>query len=161
MGEGKVVVEGEEGLGMLRIVPIEFSEACEFVKQHHRHHRPPQGHKFSIAVAADEKIVGVAIVGRPVARRLDDGWVLEVTRCCTDGTPHACSKLYAACWRVVREMGYRELITYILLSEKGVSLRAVGWTCLGKAGGLSWNVPSRPRVDKSPAQLKMKYGIRS
>jgi hypothetical protein len=145
---------------MLRIVPIEFAEACAFVRQHHRHHRPPQGHKFSIAVAIDDKVVGVAIVGRPVSRRLDNGWVLEVTRLCTDGTPNACSMLYAACWRVVREMGYRELITYILDTENGTSLRAAGWILLGKAGGKSWNVPSRPRVDKSPQQLKLKYGVK-
>lgn len=145
---------------MLQIVPIEFSEACAFIRCHHRHHRPPQGHKFSIAAAAGDKVVGVAVVGRPVARRLDNGWTLEVTRLCTDGTPNVCSKLYAACWRVTREMGYRELITYILDTEKGVSLRAAGWTSLGKAGGISWNVPSRPRVDKNPAQLKIKYGIK-
>jgi len=145
---------------MLQIVPIEFSEACAFIRTHHRHHRPPQGHKFSIGVAEGDKIVGVAVVGRPVARRLDNGWTLEVTRLCTDGTLNACSKLYSACWRATREMGYRELITYILDTEKGGSLRAAGWTCLGKAGGMSWNVPSRPRVDKSPAQLKMKYGMR-
>jgi hypothetical protein len=56
-------------------------------------------------------------------------------------------------------MGYRELITYILETEKGVSLKAAGWVCLGKAGGLSWDVPSRPRIDKSPAQMKIKFAI--
>ncbi len=143
---------------MLQIVPIEFAEACAFVRLHHRHHRPPQGHKFSIGLSDGERIVGVAIVGRPVARRLDYGWTLEVTRLCTDGTKNACSMLYGVCWRIVREMGYRELITYILDTEKGISLQAAGWICLGRAGGKSWNVPSRPRVDKSPQQLKIKYG---
>ncbi|HET6256692.1 MAG TPA: XF1762 family protein [Puia sp.] len=144
---------------MLTIVPIGFSEACTFVRTYHRHHRPPQGHKFSIGVAVNDRIVGVAIVGRPVARRLDNGWTLEVVRLCTDGTPNACSKLYSACWRIAREMGYRELITYILDTEKGISLKAAGWVCLGKAGGISWNVPARPRIDKSPAQMKIKFGI--
>jgi hypothetical protein len=141
----------------LEVVPISFEEACAFVRLHHRHHRPPQGHKFSVAVAHAEEIVGVAMVGRPVARYLDNGWTMEVTRLCTDGTANACSKLYGACWRVVRELGYRELITYVLDSEKGVSLNAAGWVCLGKAGGKSWDTPSRPRVDKCPAQLKIKY----
>jgi len=145
---------------MLVVVPVEFGEACDFIKRHHRHHRPPQGHKFSIAVAVNQTVVGVAVVGRPVARRLDDGWTLEVRRLCTDGTPNACSKLYGACWRVARELGYRELITYILETEKGTSLRASGWTCLGKAGGYSWNVPSRPRVDKCPAQMKIKFSVK-
>jgi len=143
---------------MLQIVPIGFKEACAFVRLHHRHHRPPQGHKFSIGLSNGESIVGVAIVGRPVARRLDDGLTLEVTRLCTDGTRNACSMLYGASWRIAKEMGYREVITYILDTEAGISLKAAGWTCLGRAGGLSWNVPGRPRVDKGPYQLKLKYG---
>jgi hypothetical protein len=142
---------------MLRIVPIEFKEACAFVALHHRHHKPPQGHKFSIGLADGEIVVGVAIVGRPVSRHLDDGWTLEVTRLCSDGTKNAPSKLYGACWRVVREMGYRRIITYILDTEKGISLDAAGWRCMGQAGGLSWNTPSRPRVDASPQQMKIKY----
>ncbi len=144
---------------MLEIVPIEFSEACAFVRRFHRHHKPPQGHKFSIGVAEGGQVVGVAMVGRPVVRYLDDGWTLEVRRLCTDGTRNACSKLYAGCWRVSRGLGYRQLITYILASETGASLRGAGWICLGKAGGLKWNTPSRPRVDKAPAQLKIKYRI--
>ena len=144
---------------MLCIVPIEFKEACAFVLQFHRHHRPPQGHKFSVAVANDHIIAGVAIVGRPVARHLDNGWTLEVTRVCTDGTKNACSMLYAACWRVTKELGYKELITYTLDTEEGVSIKAAGWRCLGKAGGGSWNSRARPRVDRSSMQLKIKYSI--
>jgi hypothetical protein len=142
---------------MLQIIPIGFREACAFVELHHRHHRPPQGHKFSIALSNGERVVGVAIVGRPVARRLDNGLTLEVTRLCTDGTRNACSKLYGASWRIAREMGYRELVTYILDTEAGTSLKAAGWLCLGRAGGLSWNVPTRPREDHSPRQLKIKF----
>ena len=96
---------------MLQIVPIGFREACAFIRLHHRHHPPPQGHKFSIALSNGEMIVGVAMVGRPVATRLDNGFTLEVTRLCTDGTRNACSKLYGASWRIAREMGYREVIT--------------------------------------------------
>jgi len=142
---------------MLQIIPIGFREACAFVQLHHRHHRPPQGHKFSIGLSNGERIVGVAMVGRPVARRLDNGFRLEVTRLCTDGTRNACSKLYGASWRIAREMGYRELVTYILDTETGTSLKAAGWLCLGRAGGISWDVPSRPREDHSPRQLKIKY----
>jgi hypothetical protein len=75
----------------LRIVPISFKQACDFVAEYHRHHRPLVGHKFSIGVAKDGEIVGVAIIGRPVARHRDDGKTLEVTRLCTDGTKNACS----------------------------------------------------------------------
>ena len=84
---------------MLKAIPIRWSEACRFIEQHHRHHRPPQGWKFGIGLARDGVLVGVVTVGRPVARARDDGWTLEVTRCCTDGTANACSKLYALAWR--------------------------------------------------------------
>lgn len=141
---------------MLEIVPISFAEACLFIKKHHRHHKPPVGHKFSIAVAKDGSIVGVATVGRPVSRRLDDGWTLEVNRLATDGTKNACSMLYGACWRAVKAMGYRKLITYILNTEPGTTLKAAGWTLIGEAGGMSWNVPGRPRVD-NPFTMQKKF----
>lgn len=141
----------------MQIVPVEFDEACAFIAQYHRHHKPPQGHKFSLACSDGEKVVGVATVGRPVSRMLQDGWTLEVTRLCTDGTKNAASMLYGACWRVTRELGYRRLITYILDTEKGTSLQASGWKEVGRRGGGSWNVPSRPRVDKHPTQEKILF----
>ena len=97
----------------LEIVPISLAEANKYVEQHHRHHKPVTGHKFSIGLSDGEKIVGVAIVGRPVARHLDDGWTLEVNRLCTDGTRNACSKLYAAAWRAARSMGYKLSLIHI------------------------------------------------
>jgi hypothetical protein len=140
----------------LEIVPITLEEANEFVRQHHRHHTPVPGAKFCIAVA-DESIRGVAIVGRPVARMLDDGWTLEVTRTCTDGTKNANSMLYGACRRVAFGLGYRKLITYTLPTESGVSLVASGWKCLGQAGGGRWSRASRPRVDTHPLQAKLRW----
>ena len=141
----------------LQIVPIHFKEAREFIIKHHRHHKPPVGHKFSLAVAQGGKIKGVCIVGRPVARHIDAAWTLEVTRLCTDGTKNACSKLYSAAWRVTKNLGYKRLITYILNTEGGVSLKAAGWRLVGQAGGGSWNCVSRPRVDKHPTQIKLKF----
>lgn len=143
----------------LTIVPCELGEANAFVAQNHRHHRPVVGHKFSIAAARGEEVVGVAIIGRPVSRMLDDGFTLEVTRLATDGTKNACSALYSAAWRVTREMGFKRLVTYILDSEPGTSLQAAGWTCVGQAGGGSWSRGSRPRVDKHPTQGKMRYEV--
>lgn len=131
----------------LEITPITFAEANAFVKKHHRHHAPVQGCKFCLAVSHQEKVVGVAIVGRPVARRLDNGWTLEVNRCCTDGTKNACSMLYAAAWKATKALGYKRLITYTLPGEGGASLRASNWKCIGLRGGGNWNVKSRPRVD--------------
>jgi hypothetical protein len=144
----------------LQVVPSELAEANAFVEQHHRHHRPVIGHKFSIAVADEGGAVrGVAIIGRPVARMLDDGWTLEVLRLATDGCKNACSALYAAAWRTVREMGFRKLVTYILDTEPGTSLRAAGWKCVGEAGGGSWSRANRPRVDKHPTQSKLRFEI--
>lgn len=144
---------------MLELVPITLKEANFFVEQHHRHHKPVTGHKFSIAASDGEKIVGVAIVGRPVSRYLDDGWTLEVNRLCTDGTKNACSFLYSAAWRAAKNMGYKKLITYILQSENGVSLKASGWKCVGEAGGKRWTGKRRPEVDLYPAQMKLKFEI--
>lgn len=95
---------------MLEIVPMTLKEANAFVEQNHRHHGKVVGHKFSIGLSDGEKIVGVAIVGRPVARHLDDGWTLEVNRLCTDGSRNACSMLYAAAWRAARAMGYKRIL---------------------------------------------------
>lgn len=138
----------------LALQPISFAEASEFVSRHHRHHIPPVGAKFSLGLNDGEKVVGVAIVGRPVARMSDNGWTLEVTRLCTDGTPNACSALYAACWRATRALGYRRLITYTLPSEGGTSLRAAGWRMVGERGGGSWSRENRPRIDKHPTLEK-------
>ena len=135
---------------MLTLAPIDFRQAAAFVGLHHRHHNPPVGWKFGIAAMDGDRLCGVVMVGRPVARFADDGWTLEVQRCCTDGTHNACSFLYAAAWRVARNLGYRRLITYTLPEEGGASLRASGWRELYKTPGRSWSVPSRPRVDSHP-----------
>lgn len=142
----------------LTVVPCELDEANAFVRQHHRHHPPVQGHRFSLAVADDSGAVrGVAIVGRPVARGNQDGWTLEVTRLATDGCPNACSALYAAAWRAARALGYRRLGTYILASEPGTSLKAAGWRMVGEVRGRTWSCESRPRVDKHPLQNKIRW----
>ncbi len=141
----------------LDIVPITLAEANAFVEKYHRHHKAVVGHKFSIGATDGEKIVGVAIVGRPVSRYLDDGLTLEVNRCCTDGTKNACSILYAAAWRAARAMGYKKIVTYILESENGASLKASGYKCIGQAGGLKWTGKRRPEVDLYPAQMKLRF----
>lgn len=136
----------------LMVSPINLDEANAFVAMHHRHHKPVPGAKFSIAVSdTDGNVRGVAIVGRPVARMSDNGFTLEVNRCCTDGTYNACSMLYGAAWRASKALGYRRLITYTLPVEGGASLRAAGWKLLGERGGGNWNVPSRPRIDTAVA----------
>lgn len=128
---------------MLSLVPVTLREANEFVRQHHRHHKPTVGHKFSIGVQEDGRLAGVAICGRPVSRFLDDGYTLEVNRLCTDGAKNACSMLYGAAVRAARAMGYHKVITYILDSECGASLKASGFVCEGPAGGMEWTGRSK------------------
>ena len=138
----------------LATVPISLEEANEFVRRHHRHHKPVVGHKFSIGASVGNQIVGVAIIGRPVSRHRDDGVTLEVTRLCTDGTKNACSFLYGAAWRAARALGFKRIGTYTTPEEGGASLRAAGWTLLAETPGRSWSVPSRPRVDTHPLGQK-------
>ncbi|NCB92426.1 MAG: hypothetical protein EOM40_07615 [Clostridia bacterium] len=143
---------------MLELIPITLKEANGFVQQYHRHHKPSIGHKFSIGVQQGGKLVGVAICGRPVSRRLDDGYTLEVNRLCTDGTKNACSILYGAAHRAAKAMGYRRIITYILASEPGTSLKASGYVCEGTAGGIAWNGERRPKDEKQyPRELKRRW----
>lgn len=141
----------------LQIVPITLREAQTFIEQHHRHSKKPAGHICSLAVADGNRIVGVATVGRPVSRILQDGFTAEVTRCCTDGTPNACSKLYAASWRAARALGYRRLVTYTLKTESGSSLRAAGWKTVAEVRARSWHTPTRPRVDQHSIQKRLRW----
>lgn len=148
-------IAGEGRRGVLRLRPITLKAANAFIAQHHRHHKPTVGHKFSLAVYLDDELVGVAILGRPVARAIDASEVLEVTRLCSDGTPNVPSLLYAAGARIAQEMGYQRIQTYILNSEPGTTLKAAGWMFEAEVKGRDWNTPARggrrtdqPMVDK-------------
>ena len=144
----------------LRITPLELKEANELVRRWHRHHKPCVGHRFSIGVYDDKnrRVVGAAIVGRPVARRVDHTSVLEVTRLVTDGTKNACSILYAAAARIGREMGYQRIQTYILDTEQGTSLTAASWTYQGPTTGGQWkHTDGKPRRTDQPTHPKGRW----
>ena len=143
----------------LVIRPLSFKTAKEYIAENHRHHKPPQGHKFSIGCYDNDKLVGVVVVGRPVARYFDDGVTAEVTRLCTDGTRNACSKLYASAWNAAHAMGYVRMVTYILSTELGTSLKASGWKRDIETAGGSWGWDKRPRVDQHPLIPKVRYII--
>lgn len=128
----------------MRIIPLSLKIANQFIKDNHRHHQPVRGCKFSIGLY-DTKLRGVLIAGRPVSRMLDDGLTLEVTRLATDGVMNGCSMLYGAAARIAKEMGYTRIITYILDSEPGTSLKASGWIKTSDVRGQSWSRPSRQR----------------
>lgn len=139
----------------MTVCHIELKAANAFVARLHRHHKPVVGHRFSIGCIEAGKLVAVAIVGRPVARAIDQYNTVEVLRLCTDGTKNACSFLYSACARAAKALGYSIIGTYILASESGTSLRATGWTKGHQTRGRDWNCKSRggrrtdqPMIDK-------------
>ena len=143
----------------LSLSTIDLASANAFVVAMVRLHKKVVGHKFSLAAMRGNDLVGVCIVGRPVARMRDDGLTLEVTRLCTDGTRNACSFLYGAAARAAFALGYRRIGTYILASEPGTTLVAAGWRLIGEVKGRSWSCASRPRVDKHPVSDKLLFEV--
>lgn len=142
---------------MLKAVPLELKEANAYVGAIHRHHAPVHRDKYRIGCMLDGRLVGVVQVGRPVSRMLDDGSTVEVVRLCTDGTPQVCSYLYSRAARIAREMGYSKIITYILDTEDGTSLRAAGWYKEAETAGGSWSCASRPRSTTAPTCPKQRW----
>ncbi|MFI9052448.1 XF1762 family protein [Streptomyces sp. NPDC053427] len=143
------------GSPRLHLVPLRQKDAREFVAAWHRHHRPPPGAVFSVGAADDDGVLrAVAMVGRPVARMLDNGQTLEVTRTATDGTANANSLLYGAAWRAAQALGYTRLITYTQAGESGASLRGAGWRVLAqRPPRRGWDCPSRPRASRGVDQV--------
>lgn len=142
---------------MIRAIPLELRQANEFVERLHRHHDPVHRDKFRVGAEIDGKLVGVVQVARPVSRMLDDGKTVEVVRLCTDGTKDVCSFLYSRAARIAKEMGYDRIITYILYTESGASLRACGWTEDGTTNGGCWDRPSRRRSTTAPTVPKKRF----
>ena len=135
----------------MKIIPLTLKTANHFVEAHHRHHGRTVGMRFAVGLMHDGMLVGVAVVGRPVARALDDGFTAEVTRLCvTDCAPKgACSKLYSSCQRAWFAMGGQRLVTYTLAAESGASLRGAGWALAATVEGGQWSCQSRPRRKKT------------
>lgn len=132
----------------LHVRPITITAANKFVNQFHRHSARVDGGLWAVSAWWKDKLVGVAIVGRPISRILQDGWTCEIRRLCTDGTPNACSFLYARCRRAAAVLGFRKVITYTLAKESGSSLRAAGFAVAGHVAGKQWNRHGRPRTQR-------------
>lgn len=143
----------------MKLVPISIREANRYVLHHHRHHRPTQGALFALAAEHEGERVGVAIVGRPVGAGLQDGRTVEVTRVCTDGTPNACSFLYARCRRAAAALGYEKVATYTRQDESGASPRGAGFEQDALLPARSWakaNV-ARVRFDRSTPAARIRW----
>lgn len=147
--------EGRQSGPKLSLCRVTFAAAADFVREHHRHHTPPTGHIFSIGARDGDRLCGVSIVGRPVARFRDDGLTAEITRLCTDGTKNASSFLLGKAARAAFALGFARIGTYTLASEGGGTLRAAGWRLIGEVRGRSWSCPSRHRTDNHPLDDKL------
>jgi len=138
----------------MMLVPISISGAKQYVARWHRHSEVPRSALFALACYVPDAIepCGVALVGRPKARALQDGFTCEVVRVATDGRRNACSFLYGAAKRAAQALGYKRVITYTLARESGASLRAIGAAPVATVRGRSWDSRSRRRTDKTSAQ---------
>jgi hypothetical protein len=142
----------------LHLVPCNIERADEITRSWHRHHIPARYSFFRLAVADETGLVrGVCVVGHPVSRHLADGKTVEVLRVATDGCPNACSFLLGGARKVAFGMGYRRIITYTMPAEGGASLRGAGWKQTGQTRGETWDRPNRPRIDKHPVGVKLRW----
>lgn len=142
---------------MIEAIPLTIKQANALVTAWHRHHKPVRGHRFSIGARVNGELVGAAIVGRPVARRIDQYNVCEVVRLVTNGAAHVPSFLYASCARAAKAMGFTYIQTYILDTEPGTTLKAAGWTDDGVTRGGDWNRASRDRRVDQPMTAKRRF----
>ena len=131
------------------VKPISLKEANKFINKYHRHNKGIQGYKFAIAVLENNVMIGVGVVGRPVARLLDDGWTAEITRVCTNGTKNLNSFIYSRLVKICKLMGYKKVITYTLAKESGASLKAIGAKLDCICGNNTWNRPNRTRNEQN------------
>ena len=139
------------------VVPLTLRFANLFITQHHRHNKRVVGCKFCIGAEYNKELVGVAVVGRPITMTLDDMFTVEVLRCCVlDKAPkNTCSFLYGRSWRIWQQMGGKKIITYTLESEKGTSLKAVGWDNVAKTKKSTWH--KRPNREWQDVYSELKY----
>lgn len=144
--------------------PVTFRDAKAFVTHHHRHAVAPAGWRFGASIYNGHTLLGVVMVGRPVARLLDASTTLEVNRLCLrmdlpDGLRwNACSQLYGWAAREGKRRGFEKIVTYTLAGESGTSLIAAGWDRELVTKGGSWCRPSRQRATKAPICAKVRWG---
>lgn len=128
-----------EKLKDLYLIPVTLRQANDFVAEHHKNFRPISQDRFSIGCAADGKLVGVIVVGRPRNPELNDGQTLTVLHICATGGRMACGMLYGAAARAAKALGYWRITAFLPVNRSSSALRAAGWRCMGpmenKKGG--------------------------
>lgn len=160
---------GDDGRGemlldwQLVLQPVTFRAAAAFVRRFHAHCGAPAGWRFGSAVWNGRTMLGVVMVGRPVARGFNDRDMVEVNRLCIRrDVPaslrwNACSKLYGWAAAEAERRGYTRIITYTHDDEPGVSLRAAGWQQEAQIRGRSWNTRCRARTDRAAPVDKVRW----
>jgi hypothetical protein len=151
----------------LQLVPVTWAQARAFIAEHHAHCKPPRGWRFGVGIRNGSRLIGVASIGRPVARAFDAARIVEVNRCCIRrdiARPlawNACSMLYGWAAREAKKRGFDRIITYTLDSEPGITLQAAGWTAEAttRARPRGWDTASRPRDgEATPNCAKTRWG---
>jgi len=150
----------------LEIIPITIRAANEFVEMYHRHNKKVQGARFAVGCISNNELVAVGIVGRPVARKLDNGLTAEITRLCAkpEAPKNACSFLYGRCWRIWQQMGGKRMITYTFRKEAGGSIRATGWRMIGATKGFGdhlkgWQTRANREKQENVKEPKFRWEI--
>lgn len=151
----------------MNLIPIDLATAKRFVNEHHRHNEAPLSWRFGVGLEEDGELIGVAMVGRPAARKLQqaDPFLCEITRVATTGLKNANSMLYGAACRMAKAGGYRSAITYTLAHESGSSLLAAGFVVDEELPpARPWTQPSRHRYEetllgprKRPTEAKIRW----
>lgn len=157
-------------MNSLALTPITLAAARRFVTAHHRHNVAPRGWLFGVQLydASVQLTVGVGIASRPVARALDDGLTVEITRLClVEGAPkNAASRLYGALCRAAAALGYRLAVTYTLAREAASSVRAAGFHAVAEiaaraawspAEGVNRSQTNLFGEERRPAEAKVRW----
>ena len=128
----------------LRLRGISFAAAQRFIARHHSHCGSPAAWRFGKSVCNGTTLIGVVMVGNPVARLLCGRGTVEVNRLCIRrDVPralawNAASMLYGWSAREAARRGWSHIVTYTRADENGASLTAAGWTreavCADAAG---------------------------
>ena len=148
----------------LEIHPIDREPARHFVARHHAHCRPPVTWRFQTAIYNGRTLLGVAVVGNPVAPSLNGRGIVEVNRLCIRRDTaaalrwNAASMLYGWCAREAARQGWQKIVTYTRIDEPGTSLLAAGWVPEGRVRGRGWHSARRARSNTNSWIDKIRWG---
>ena len=144
--------------------PISFPVARSFVRRHHAHCNPPVTWRFGQSVFNGHTMLGVIMVGNPVAAALNGRGMLEVNRLCIRrDLPralawNAASMLYGWGAREAERRGWMHIVTYTRADEDGTSLRAAGWVEESRVRGRGWHSSRRRRSNTNGWIDKTRWG---